>query len=262
MDTPITREDLEALRRARDLLDNPGLAARLTHAMGSPIEQGLKYLPAGWHERIGEATRLALAKAADAALFTLGEQPGKSSSDRWHKLGVAVAGGVGGFFGLAGLAVELPVSTTLMMRSIADIARSEGERLDDAGTRIACLEVFALGGSRSDDDAAEGGYYAARALLARAVSQAAQYAGGSVALEKAAPPALARLIALVAERFGVQITEKAAAQAVPALGAVGGAVINTLFIDHFQDMARGHFVVRRLERKYGREAVRQAYGGL
>jgi len=226
MDTPFTREDLDALRRARDLLDNPGLAARLTHALGSPIEQGLKYLPAGWHERIGEATRLALAKAADAALFTLGEQPGKTSSDRWHKLGVAVAGGVGGFFGLA------------------------------------CLEVFALGGSRSDDDAAVGGYYAARALLARAVSQAAQYAGGSVALEKAAPPALARLIALVAERFGVQITEKAAAQAVPALGAVGGAVINTLFIDHFQDMARGHFTVRRLEGKYGREAVRQAYDGL
>ena len=43
------------------------------------------------------------------------------------------------------------------------------------------------------------------------------------------------------------------------VGAAGGALINTLFIDHFQDMARGHFVVRRLERVYGTDAVRAAY---
>jgi hypothetical protein len=71
-----------------------------------------------------------------------------------------------------------------------------------------------------------------------------------------------RLITMVAERFGLQITEKAAAQAVPAIGAAGGALINTLFIDHFQDMARGHFIIRRLERRYGEDAVRLAYEGL
>lgn len=52
---------------------------------------------------------------------------------------------------------------------------------------------------------------------------------------------------------------KAAAQAVPAIGAVGGAAINTLFIDHFQDMAKGHFIVRKLERKYGENAISQQY---
>ncbi|MGB5807391.1 EcsC family protein, partial [Castellaniella sp.] len=97
---------------------------------------------------------------------------------------------------------------------------------------------------------------------AHAVSQAAEYAVGSVAVEKAAPPALMRLITMVAERFGIQITEKAAAQAVPALGAAGGALINTLFINHFQDMARGHFIIRRLDRQYGEEIVRAAYEGL
>ena len=30
-------------------------------------------------------------------------------------------------------------------------------------------------------------------------------------------------------------------------------------MQHFQDMARGHFTVRRLERIYGTEAVRRAY---
>jgi hypothetical protein len=32
-----------------------------------------------------------------------------------------------------------------------------------------------------------------------------------------------------------------------------------LFIDHFQDMARGHFIVRRLEREYGEEEIRKRY---
>ncbi len=55
---------------------------------------------------------------------------------------------------------------------------------------------------------------------------------------------------------------KAAAQAVPLVGAFGGAAINTLFIDHFQDMGRGHFVVRRLERLHGQEEIRRLYDEL
>jgi len=52
--------------------------------------------------------------------------------------------------------------------------------------------------------------------------------------------------------FSIQVSEKAAAQAVPAIGAAGGAIINPLFIDQFQDMTYGHFIIRRLERKYGK----------
>ena len=47
--------------------------------------------------------------------------------------------------------------------------------------------------------------------------------------------------------------------AVPLIGAAGAATVNLLFMQHFQEMARGHFVVRRLERKYGKEAVQAAY---
>ena len=259
MDRPLDVADLEALKAARRLLENPGLAARMTDLIGAPIEKGLGMLPASWHGRIAALTRTALSKAADAAIFTLEDVPGGGSSDKWHKWGAALSGGVGGFFGIAGLAVELPVSTTLMMRSIAAIARSEGESLRDADTRRACLMVFAMGGRADADDAAESGYYAVRVALARAVGQAADYLGAKVAADKAAAPAMVRLISVIADRFGIQVTEKVAAQAVPALGAAGGALINTLFIDHFQDVARGHFIVRRLERKYGEDAVHAAY---
>jgi len=41
--------------------------------------------------------------------------------------------------------------------------------------------------------------------------------------------------------------------------SIGGAAINAAFVDHFQTLARGHFVVRRLERTYGKGTVRRAY---
>jgi hypothetical protein len=46
---------------------------------------------------------------------------------------------------------------------------------------------------------------------------------------------------------------------VPILGPLGGASINLLFISHFQAAAQGHFIVRRLERKYGGEFVKREY---
>ena len=72
-------------------------------------------------------------------------------------------------------------------------------------------------------------------------------------------PALVRYAAQVASRFGLVVSQKVAAQAVPVLGALGGAAVNAAFMDHFQAIARAHFTVRRLERAYGREAVHEAY---
>jgi hypothetical protein len=154
--------------------------------------------------------------------------------------------------------MELPISTTIMLRSIADIARSEGETISEIGCKMACLEVFALGGPSKSDDASESGYFAVRTALARSVTKAAEYIAEKGLAEEGAP-VLVRLIIKIAERFSIQVSEKAAAQAIPAIGAAGGALINTLFIDHFQDMARGHFIVRRLERKYGKEIVEATY---
>jgi hypothetical protein len=61
------------------------------------------------------------------------------------------------------------------------------------------------------------------------------------------------------EDNGIPVTEKIMAQAVPIVGAAGGAFSNVLFMNHFQDVARGHFTVLRLEEKYGADAVKDAY---
>jgi hypothetical protein len=247
----------EELRKAKMLLENPSIAARFTHVLATPIEMGMERLPDGARDRVAEIARAALTYALKLALFTLGDEV-RASSDITHKALAAVSGAAGGAFGLTALAAELPVSTAIMLRSVADIARSEGEDLGKAEARLACLEVFALGGTSSADDAADTGYFAVRAGLAKAVSEAASYAASTGTIKDTAP-AVVRLVGQIATRFSIPVTEKAAAQAIPIIGAAGGAIVNALFIDHFQDAAKGHFTVRRLERVYTPEQVFSAY---
>lgn len=263
MNTSINQIDavvLRELEEAKRILENPSLAARLTNTIGKPIEQGLNLLPESTKARIGKITQAALLKASDVAILSVGNSQRKASNN-WHKAGVAFTGGLGGFFGIAGLAVELPTSTTIMLRSIADIARSQGEPIEEKEGKLVCLEVLALGGPSEADDATESGYYAVRAMLANSVSTASRHLATKGLSEEGAP-VIIRLITTVAQRFGIQVSEKAAAQAIPLIGAASGALINTIFIDHFQQMAKGHFTIRRLERTYGAETIRDIYAKL
>lgn len=254
--------DIEDLRRARMLLENPGLAAKITGALGSPIEKGLEMLPPNWAKLVEKGSKKALEVAADSAVFSLaGGGAGKDAANLFHKLMVAGVGAAGGFWGLPALALELPVSTTVMLRSIADIARSEGHCISDPAVKVNCIEVFALGGPSAADNALDTGYFAVRTALAMAVNDAVKHLAARGVGEGSAP-ILVKLIGQIASRFGTQVTEKIAAQSIPIIGALGGAVINTLFIDHFQNMARGHFIILRLESSYGQTAVRQQYDAL
>lgn len=259
----LSKSELADLKRAKQLLENPGLAAKMTAMLGAPVEKGFALLPKTWNKTVHKASEAALMKALDVAVKSLDAKTGPrfGPTERMHKIAAAASGAAGGAFGLAALAIELPVSTTIMLRSIADIAKSEGENIQHLDTKLACLMVFALGGKSKDDDATESGYFAARAAMAAAVSEASKYLAEK-GLSKAGAPALVRLISVLASRFGIVVSEKAAAQAVPILGAAGGALINTVFIGHFQDMARGHFIVRRLEKIHGSEPVREAYDAI
>jgi hypothetical protein len=258
----LPRQDLEELRRAKDLLENPGLAAKFSAVLGTPFEKGMKMLPARWQKSVHTATEAALLKALDVAVRSLGMKRPRASNDRMHRLAAAASGAAGGAFGIAAIGVELPISTTLILRSIAEIAAAEGEDPRHIDTKLACITVFALGSTKDRrDNAAESGYFAARAALASAVTEATKYLAEK-GLGKGGAPALVRLIALIGARFGIVVSQKAAAQMVPVIGAAGGALINTIFIGHYQDMARGHFIVRRLEKIHGTEPVRIAYGKL
>jgi hypothetical protein len=263
MDTPpiislLAPRETRDLARAKSLLENPRLTIRLANAIGSPLEKGFALLPKGWNTVVNKATHAALMRGLTLAVASLGRRKRGGSRELLHKVMAATSGGIGGAFGFAALPVELPISTAIMLRSIADIARSEGHDLSRIETRLSCLEVFALGGKGT---AAESAYWATRAALSQTVSEAAAYLAQKGAVREGAP-AIARLITQIAARFGVVVSEEMAAKAVPIVGAAGGGIINVIFTAHFQDMARGHFIIRRLEAAHGAEQVRAAYGQL
>ena len=174
------------------------------------------------------------------------QHPSRAGSQFLHKALATASGAAGGAFGLATLPVELPVSTIIMLRSIADIARSEGEDLSDPEVALSCVQVFALGGRAGSADASQSGYFTVRGMLAKSVTEAARFIAERGLIEEGAP-VLVRFMTLVASRFGVVVTQKVAAQALPVIGALGGDAVNYAFIQHFQEVARGHFTVRRLE---------------
>lgn len=258
----MTEDDINELILAKGRLENPSMAAKLTNIIGRPVEAGFEKLPATLSGSIQKITEKALMASMRSALVTIKDEPGTQKSNQLHKLGAAVSGGIGGAFGMAALAIELPISTTIIMRSIVDIARSEGESVYKNDTRLACMEVFALGSpNNNEDDAVESGYYVIRGMLANSISSAAQHIS-TRGFTSEGGPALVKMISLIAQRFSIQVSEKLAAQALPIIGAAGGALINTLFINHFQELAHGHFTVRRLERKYGAQTVADAYSDI
>lgn len=254
--------DLADLARAKALLESPSLAIQLANAIGSPVEYLIaNKLPRAATGLVDRAARRAVEAGYRAAAYTLGgARTGTAARERLHKAAVMGSGAVGGFFGLPGLLLELPVTTATILRSIAEIARSEGESPKEQGTRLACIEVLALGGNRRDDDGAETGYFATRAALAQQVSALSGHLAGQVASGGA--PAVMRVIQAVAGRFSIPVSQKVLAQAAPLVGAASGATLNLVFISHFQKAARGHFIVRRLERAYGLPLVRARYAEL
>jgi hypothetical protein len=249
--------DEAALEAAVEALERTSFAQKLTRMIGKRVSLVGRALPEKFQRAGAVAAHRALHSALQVALASLKGKAIDDTRKRHRRLAIA-SGAFGGALGVASLPLELPVSTTIMLRAIADIARAEGEDLDNYESAMACLEVFALGGHGEDGKILDGGYLALRGLLAKSVTDASSYfAAGGAAFESA--PALVRLINAISSRFGVVVSQKAAAQAAPVVGAVSGALINLAFTEHFQTLARGHFTVRRLERAYGVHHVRAEY---
>jgi hypothetical protein len=268
-------EDLRFIREAAEYLEKPRFLMRVANAVGRPLDwSARKFVPG----IVTKASTRALNAAMRAAVKTIHAphvgraddslQASLSSASRTGRLhqGTAfVTGAGGGFFGAAGLLVELPVTTTVMLRSIADIARQYGEDLDDPEVRLECLSVFAHGCPTPGDDDQESTYLTTKLATARLVKDAGRFVAKESArslarhLAEGTAPLLVRLVAQIAARFKIVVSQKLLAQTIPVVGAGTGALINVAFTDHFNRVARYHFGIRRLDREHGREIVQATY---
>ena len=250
--------DLLDLKKARNLIENPTVPTKLAAMIGKPIDMGMDLLPEKVKGKVTGMTQTALLKGLEFSVYTIGNKKSGPSQDRLHKFIITASGAIGGVFGLFTLPVELPFSTCLILRSIADIAQSEGHDISNLDIRLSCLEVFALGGHHINGDSGTDGYWETREELSKAVKGAANHIARNGLIDSSAPPII-NLLFSISSRFGTMVSEQVAAQAMPLVGAFGGGLLNYLFIDHFQSMAKSHFIIKRLENTYGSPSVRRVY---
>ncbi len=269
-----TKNETSFVKTAAQYLEKPSLAVQMTNLIGKPVAAGIAMLPSGAQETIATVSRSALENALSASIATIpsgtnGSFDSGVKASYWtdwkHTVLTMATGAAGGFFGFAALPIELPLTTGIMLRSIASIADDFGHDLSSHTTRLDCLSVFAMGSPSDKDDNLESAYFASRLAMAEVIQNAAKWLAQKTseeiaqAIAEKSAPALISFIAKIAARFEVVITEKAMAEAIPGIGAVTGASINGAFSDHFNAVARFHFGLRALEEKHGAEAIRSLY---
>jgi hypothetical protein len=259
-------------------LERPGRLVEFLNTMGKPAEAIIKGLPIWASSPIEHALQRTLVAAVEWAARTLdgsvhADEKNVStlshavvkSRGAMHVTAAAILGGFGGAFGIAALPIELPITTLVILRSIAAIARDFDADLDDPATRLECVSVLSLGGPSSSDDAMESSYLTSRVGLALLIRDAGRFLAGKStlqlgeALARGAAPEVTRLIGAIAGRFGYLAIDLAYAEMVPIIGAIGGAALNGYFANFFNQIAYYHFGLRRLERIYGEDAVQRIY---
>src|SRR5688500_9613961 len=88
-----TAKEIADLTRAKTLLEQPGFAIRVANRFGTPIEAGLKLLPARVSAAINVGTQRALTRALDIIVKSMGSRSG-ASTEKKHKFLASLSGGV------------------------------------------------------------------------------------------------------------------------------------------------------------------------
>ncbi|MBN9887489.1 EcsC family protein [Salipiger abyssi] len=208
-----------------------GVGLQVLNLIGGQAENLLERLPDRVKDRLEGATERALETALRAASGSRGvvrDQKG------WLNTALATAmGAAGGAGGLPSALAELPVTTTVLLRTIQGIAAEHGFDPDTPEIRAECLAVFASAGPLAQDDGVDMGFLSARVTLTGATVHG--------------------LIRRVAPRLATVLGQKLAAQTVPVLGAAAGAATNYAYTSYYQQMAHVHFGLLRLARESGQE---------
>jgi hypothetical protein len=225
--------DLEAAALARDCARAEGSWVARSRSLGAGIEARWARLPEGLkaqlEAQVAQALRigLGLAKAAP------------QTSPRQQRFMVIASGAAGGAAGLAGALADVPVALVVFVQAIRQEARAAGLDPDREGVALASLDILSSG----------------RVLAVAEVLNPA-YVSDRLAL---AGPTLSGWIARTVPRLIPLLGPRLAASAVPLVGALGGAVLNAAWLEHYRNLARIRFRLMALAEHHGAEAVVLAF---
>ena len=201
-----------------------GVGIKLLNRMGGSAESLLEQLPEPVRQGLTGATEQALWVAMHAAQ---GSRKAVPDQQPWVNTALTTAlGAAGGLGGVSTALMELPATTTMLLRSIQGAAAREGFDPAEENVKFDCVRVLSAAGPLSHDDGADLGFFSVRLTLTG--------------------PAMQRLIAAVAPRLSIVLGQKLAAQSVPVLGALAGGGTNYVYTRYYQQIARVHFGLRRL----------------
>lgn len=216
--------DAELDRLAARYRGASGLGIELLNLIGGQAESLLERLPKPVRQNLDAATTAALSHAMKAAQGSRRVVPHRAG---WLNTSVATAlGAVGGIGGIPSALAELPITTTVLLRSIQDVAIHHGFDPGAESVQFDCIKVFSAAGPLEKDDGADLAFVSTRLALTGGAMQA--------------------LVARIAPKLAVVLGQKLAAQAVPVLGAVAGAATNYTYTTYYTDIAHVHFGLRKL----------------
>lgn len=225
--------DLEAASLAQESARVDRSWVARSHNMGAGIE-------AQWARLPGHVRAKVEGQVADALRFGLGlAKAAPQTTARQQRWLVIATGAAGGAVGLAGALADLPVALVVFLQAIRQEARLAGLDPDREGVALASLDILSSGRVLGVAEMLDPAYVSGRLALAR--------------------PALSGWIARTVPRLVPVLGPRIAASAVPLVGALGGAVLNAAWLEHYRRLARIRFRLMVLAEHHGAAAVVLAF---
>ena len=140
-----------------------GIAVNLLNRVGASAESALDRLPVPMRQTLAEAVERALSGAMYAAEWSRRIVPNQQP---WVYITLATAtGAAGGLGGLPTSLIEIPVTTTMILRAIQEVAAREGFDPTAENVKFDSIRVLSAAGPLDEDDGADLGFFSMRLAL-------------------------------------------------------------------------------------------------
>ncbi len=275
----LSAEELAFIEDAASFLEGGNTFVKFAQKLGKPIDRLQEKLPVPARRILHQAIERSMKKALELSIETIASPSVSDLHSSWenansrtrrhawmHTAAVTTTGAISGAMGISALLIELPISTSIILRAISSVAQEWGQDIRKPETQLQCLYIFSLGSHNSSkDDEMDTSYLASRIAYQRLIGEVAAFMGQHaakdllLALERGGAPAFVRLLGLLTPAFERTVLKKVMSRAIPIVGALGGAAINAAFCSYFTAAARYHFGLLYLEQKYGPDLVRYGY---
>jgi len=277
MQKALQAHELRFIEEAAGFLEKPSALVNATDWLGKPLDKLQNYLPQNLEQMVKQAVQRALKTALQVAVQSLPQHKNRTISwpsvldttrrSAWkHTAAVTTTGAISGALGSAAMMIELPLTTSLILRSIASTAQQWGHDLSKAEVQMQCLYVFTMGSPKtSRDDEIDSAYISARLAYHGLIRELAGFISSHslkevfLALEKGTLPALVKFASLLLPSLERTIVRSILSKGVPILSAVGSAALNAGFCQYFTKAARYHFGLMHLESLHSRDLVHAHY---